>query len=46
MTLEGPDASPILIALVQLGGVEEPGLDALVVGGGEDEVASDEDSNY
>ena len=39
MTFEGSDASTILVALVQFGCVEQPGLDGLVVGGGEDEVA-------
>jgi len=38
VTFEGSDASPILVALVEVGCVEQPGLDGLVVGGGEDEV--------
>ena len=39
VAFEGSDAGTVLVALVQLWGVEDPGLDGLVVGGGEDEVS-------
>ena len=41
--LEGAHAGALLVALAQLGHVEEPGLAGLVEGGGEDEVSGEQD---
>ena len=43
VSLKGPDADELLLALHHLGRVEEPGLGSLVVGGRENEVPGDND---
>ena len=43
MALEGPDAGGLLLALLNVQGVKEPGLGRLVVRGWEDEVAGNDD---